>query len=239
MSGRVVGQHGRRELDQGSHLIPTRLYMEADLTAYQAHSLAVEAVAIARQNMPKFSGRSATELKPLWGHGFFGIRWESPHVWYQDVGIRPFTMRNLAGKTIPMWIKDPTGVERRRNPRAQTEIGEDGVVRVLIFRKAARMGQRKTVRRGGQTVDVPASYPGAPGRIAVRHVAAAYSPNGTRTGGRIAGGAVGSTRGNVGVRWRHPGLTGRSFLHRGMVQAAYRNGLDPDSPVWATTNRWR
>lgn len=234
---RVAGQHGRRELEQGSHLIPTRLYMEADLTAYQAHAIALDAVSIARQNMPKFSGDGATELRPLWGHGFFGIMWDSPHVWYQEVGIRPFTMRNLAGKTIPMWVKDPTGEERRKNPRAETRLGEDGVVRVLIFRKAARMGQRKMVRRGGRTVDVPASYPGAPGRISVREAPRGMTREG-KIGGRIAGG-LDPARRNVGVRWRHPGVVGRSFLYRGMVQASFRAGLDPNAPLWATTNRWR
>lgn len=227
----------RRETQEGLGRLPDHLYMENDLTAYQNHAIALEAAAIARRSMPKFSGASAREIQPLWGHGFFGLRWSSPVVWYQEVGIRPFTMNRLAGKTIPMWIKDPTGVERARNPRAQVRVGEDGVPRVLIFRRAARHGQRKIVERNGQRVDVPASYPGAPGRIAVREMAAPHTRRG-KIGGRIAGGPD-LARPNVGVRWRHPGLIGRSFLHRGMTQAAIQAGLDPDAPIWATTARWR
>lgn len=220
----------RRELQQTSGRIPTHLYMEGDLTAYQAHAIALDAVAIARRNMPKFSGQGARQLRPVWGHGYFGIVWDDPSVWYQEVGIRPFTMRNLAGKTIPMWIKDPTGEERRKNPKAETRQGEDGVVRVLVFRRAARMGQRRQVMRRGRPVDVPMSYPGAPGRISSREIPGTGREG--RKGGQIA-------RHNVGVRWRHPGLVGRSFLFRGLTQAALQHGLDPETPVWATTNRWK
>jgi len=232
-----MGMHSRRELQQGSTSIPTHVYMEFDITSYQAHDLAMEAVAIARRNMPKFTGQRSRELRPIWGAGFFGIMWDSPEIWYQEVGIRPFTMTKLAGKTIPMWIKDPTGVERQKNPKAETRVGEDGVVRVLIFRRAARQGQRKTVVRGGRTVDVPASYPGAPGRIGVREIGRGMTRDG-KVAGRIAGG-LDPARRNVGVRWRHPGLTGRSFLFRGMTQAALHGGLDQTAPVWATTNRWK
>jgi hypothetical protein len=220
----------RREIQEGQDRIPDRLYMEAPLTDYQAHIIAVRAVALARSEMPKFSGRGARQLQPLWGEGFFGMRWDDDFVWFQEIGIRPFTMRSLAGKTIPMWIKDPTGRVRQQNPKAETQIGEDGVVRVLIFRRAALLGQRKTVMRKGVPVSVPASYPGAPGRIALREAAAPLTRQG-RLGGQIA-------RGNVGVRWRHPGLVGRNFMHRAMVRAAVEVGLDPTAPVWATTQRW-
>lgn len=227
----------RRDTQEGLERVPTHLYMETDLTAYQNHSVALQAVAIARRSMPKFSGNFAREIQPLWGHGYFGLRWDSPAVWYQEVGIRSFTMTRIAGKTIPMWIKDPTGVERQKNPKAEVRLGEDGAVRVLIFRRAAKMGQRKVVMRQGQSVNVPASYPGAPGRIAVREMARPYTRQG-KIGGQIAGGAA-LVRPNIGVRWRHPGLVGRGFLHRGLVQAALESGLDHQVPVWATTNRWK
>lgn len=206
--------------------------MEGDLTNYQAHAAAIDAVDIARKFMPKMTGAGARSLQPLWGPGFFGIRWDDNYVWFQEIGINPFTMSKLAGKIIPMWIKDPTGIERRKNPKAKTKTGEDGVIRVLVFRRAAKPGQRKVVRRADGTLrEVPASYPGAPGRIGRREVKRPLTGLG-RLGGQIA-------RGNIGVRWRHPGLIGRSFLYRGLIEAAIQHGLDHEAPVHASTSKWR
>lgn len=225
-------------VQQNQNNIPTRMYMDVPgLDAIDAHILALEAVDVAYSLIPKFSGRLARSLRPLWGNGYFGISWRDPAVWYQEVGIRPFTMRSLAGKTIPMWIKDPDGEERKKNPKAEVKVGEDGVVRVLVFRRAAKQGQRKVVMRSGVQTSVPRSYPGAPGRISVREAAAPYTREG-KVGGRIAGDMEGIRR-NVGVRWRHPGLTGRSFLFQGLVKAAQYGGIDPSSPVHATNSVWR
>lgn len=128
----------------------------------------------------------------------------------------------LTHNTIPMWIKDPTGSVRRENPRAETRTSAAGVTEVKIFRRAAPIGSRKTVtrRQNGRLIrtTVPASYPGAPGRIAVRE-SRAHTTDG-RVGGAIA-------RGNVGVRWRHPGLARRSFIRQGLVLAAHYSGLQP------------
>lgn len=198
-------------VDRGQVRVPNRLYMEAPgLNSYKARLAALSAVEQARAHMPKISGRGARSIKPLYGDGFFGLTWGDDYVWFQEVGIHPFTMRRLKGKIIPMWLDDPTGKERQKNPKAKTRVTEDGRTQVLIFRKATK--------------------PGAPGRIAVRE-----SKQPLTTPGRVAGAVA---RRNIGVKWRHPGLTPRSFLHRGMVAAAVLNSVPP-GPIHATTERWR
>jgi len=224
-------------IEQPKDTIPTRMWVEVPLlTKFQALAMAADSVDIARRNMPKFSGALARELEPIFGDGFFGMRWTSPAIWYQEVGIRGFTMRTLKG-AVPMWVKDPSGAERRKSPKAKTKMGEDGVMRVLIFRWAAAPGQRKTVIRNGLPISVPRSWPGAPGRINVRESAAPMTRVG-KVGGQIAGG-LSATRGNVGVRWRHPGLVGRSFMYRGLIQAARMGGYDEDLDIHIGNEQWR
>lgn len=154
-----------------------------------------------------------------------GMGSHNTYVWFQDHGISPFTMRSLAGKVIPMWINDPTGAERSKNPKAKTRTTASGVVQVLIFRKAARLGSQITKRKRdpktGRMVETskPASYPGAPGRINRREMGAPHTTPG-RLGGAIA-------PGNGGVRWRHPGIAPRLFLNHGVTMAAQRHGILP------------
>lgn len=144
----------------------------------------------------------------------FGITWEEHYLWYQERGIRPFTNLALAGKTIPMWVNDEDGSEAQKIPAAdrerRTRRTQDGRQQVLIFRKAAPIGSTKTVtNRQGRRVVVPRSYPGAPGRISQRDQF-----------GRIVGG-------NVGVRWRHPGMGGKDFMMDSLRQAASSLGIEP------------
>jgi hypothetical protein len=178
---------------------------------------AQDAAEIARTLSPKLTGRSSSRIEAISGPGWFGIRWMDSYLWFQEHGISAFTMRSLAGKTIPMWIDDPTGDEQRSNPKAKVRT-INGRTQVLIFRRAAHIGQRKFVRRGGVMANVPASYPGAPGRIAVRHA----GPPHTRPGARP--GQVHPR--NVGVRWRHPGLAPRNFLHDALIRAADLHSLE-------------
>ncbi|MDQ1041396.1 hypothetical protein QFZ75_007898 [Streptomyces sp. V3I8] len=222
------------------HLVthPDRMIMiEKDLRPNQARAAARDAVRLARRAMPKMSGAAARGMQPLYGKGYFGISWSTEIVWYQDHGTKPFTMRSLAGKVIPMWIDDPTGQERRDNPKAKTRVTESGKMQVLIFRRAALIGQRKKVyKRDPKTglkvlvSDKPASYPGAPGRIAWREASRPW----TRTGKRP--GAI--HPGNVGVRWRHPGLKPRSFLNTSMTAAAQKADMLP-SRVYIADKGWR
>lgn len=203
----------------------------------RARTMANMAVAEARRKMPKSTGYSANRLQPLYGKDFFGIRWADSYVWFQDHGIKAFTMNSLEGKTIPMWIKDPTGAERAKNPRAKIRVNMSGVTEVLIFRKAARKGTRITKYKrdpvSGKRVvaeDRPASYPGAPGRIGVRESQAPMTTN-----GRVAGAIA---RGNVGVRWRHPGIAPRLFLNNAMTLACQWNGVLPVR-IYVADDRWR
>jgi len=215
---------------------PDRLVMLIPgLKGPAARVMANAAVREARRVMPKLTGASASRLFPLYGAGFFGVGWADSWVWFQEQGIRPFTMTGLAGKTIPMWVDDPTGTERERHPRARTRVTLSGRTQVLIFRRAAPVGQRLTRRRKKadgtfEEYTVPASYPGAPGRIGRREAAAPWTTAG-RTGGAIAAG-------NVGVRWRHPGLSPRKFLNHAMALAAEQGGILPVR-VYAADRGWR
>jgi hypothetical protein len=216
---------------------PDRIIMVVPkLSPGRARSCALSAVRECRRKMPKMSGASAARLQPLYGKGYFGIWWQDSYVFFQDHGIRPFTMRSLAGKVIPMWIDDPTGQERSKNPKAKIRVTLSGKTQILIFRRAAALGQRITKygkdRQGNRIVvsDKPASYPGAPGRINRREAAAPWTKSG-KQGGQIAAG-------NGGVRWRHPGIEPRLFLNNAVTLAAQWHGILP-TRVYLADGTWR
>jgi hypothetical protein len=194
---------------------PDRMVMSLrDLPEMSARQMAQVAVSNARLKMPRVTGATASRMQPIYGTDYFGIWFPDSHVWFMERGTRPFTMRSLAGKTIPMWITDVDGEVRRKNPKAQVRTTEDGRTQVKIFRKAAKIGARKTTRSvnrvtGAVTISsVPASYPGAPGRI----------------GGMNRGPDGRITSGNIGVRWRHPGLSGMQFLNSALAETAFTFG---------------
>lgn len=198
-----------QEMIISSH--PDRLIMlVGGLSGPRARVLANVAVREARRVMPKLSGASASRLFPLYGSGYFGLGWQDSYVWFQEQGIRPFTMTSLAGKTIPMWVDDLDGSERQKNPKAKTRMTASGKVQVLIFRKAVQ--------------------PGAPGRIARREA----GPPRT-TSGKVAGAIA---KGNVGVKWRHPGLAPRLFLNHSVSFAAQQGGITPNR-IYAADRTWR
>lgn len=208
-------------------MVPNKAVMGVPkLSTVRAHQTAIAACLLCRTFSPKMSGHSSARFYPVWGEGWFGVTWEHPYVWFQESGIKPFTNRSIAGKVVPMWVNDPKGEERRKNPKAQTRRTVDGGVQVLIFRRAAKQGQRKNVWRNvdGSMVrrSVPMSYPGAPGRIAVNRSQGIMRVGdvdpGARNPGQIA-------KANVGVRWRHPGLDPRRFLARGLYVAATNSGF--------------
>jgi hypothetical protein len=207
-------------------VLPDRIIMEVDgLDDDVAHHAAMIAVGFARQFAPKLTGASSRHFHPIWGVGWYGISWEDSYVWYQEQGVRPFLMRSLAGKTIPMWIDDPHGKEKAANPKAKTRTTADGRHQILIFRRAARLGQRKVVQRRNEARDVPASYPGAPGRIRHRHPQYHSSHPARHLSGKIR-----ST--NVGVRWYYPGMAEKGFLHNGVLRSAQFLGI-PAKPIYA------
>lgn len=217
-------------------VIPDRLYVRAPgMGRRQTKMLATQAAAFAQVISPKLSGRGSRGIKPYWGDGYFGLRWDRTYLWYQEIGAKPFTMNRLAGKTIPMWIDDPLGNEKRANPKAKTRITPNGRRQVLIFRKVAKHGARKRVAvrdARGRLVrwrQVPQSYPGAPGRIASRSF---HDVKGTHTGkiARLV------PRPHVGVRWRHPGLVGREFMQHSIQEVARMAGIE-DRTIYATYRR--
>lgn len=218
------------------HVLPNTLYIRAPgLKANQTAMLAKQAAAFAQVLSPKLSGRGAQGIKPYSGNGYFGLKWDRSYMWFQDQGINPFTMTKLAGKVIPMWIDDPTGTEARANPKAKKRITANGRRQILIFRKAAKLGARKRVavrdRRGRlmRWRDVPASYPGAPGRISHRQF---DEVRGSVTG-KIAKRVP---RPHVGVRWRHPGIVGREFLHYALQETARLAQIE-DLTIYAVHRR--
>ena len=192
----------------------------------RAKRLAERAAQEAYRNAPKASGRAAVRIRPIWGEGWFGVQWMDEYLYFQESGIRPFTMNSLAGKTIPMWVNDPDGREAQKQKNPKTRTTQDGRRQTLIFRRAARHGQRKMVWRqtgaGMQQVNVPASYPGAPGRIAVNRSQGILRASNVIGPFRNWGQIVSR---NVGVRWRHPGIEPSGFLARGIQTAALASGL--------------
>jgi hypothetical protein len=209
---------------------PDRMVMRAegygrDVTRY----LAIDAVYTARMSMPRVTGATASRLTPIYEEGWFGIYFPDSWTWFMEQGTGPRTMRSLAGKTVPMWVSDEDGRIRAKNPKTRVRTTMDGRTQVLIFRRAAPIGQRKQVRRRNkwtgemETVWTVASYPGAPGRISRRSDGMGW--------GRGASGQIAA--GNVGVRWRHPGLRALQFLNAALSGVAFRSNV-PLTTVYAT-----
>jgi hypothetical protein len=206
---------------------PDRIVMVLKELRYRdARRLAQAAVENARQLMPRVTGDSARRLQPIYGNGFFGIWFPDSHTWFLERGTKPRTQYSLAGKVIPMWITDTDGSVRRENPKAQTRRTEDGRNQVLIFRRAARIGQRKLNRRVDKTTGqvttwtTPMSYPGAAGRI----------------GGRDERGRI--LPGNSGVRWRNPGIKAIGFMNTALAKTAFDYGYFIDTVYVANSGTW-
>ena len=195
---------------RGSQTPNALIARASGVSAAQAEVLARAAASHAAAIAPKSTGAGAASIEPVWGPGWYGVRWSQPQMWFTEAGTRPRTMRELAGKVIPMWIDDPTGKEARKVPAKdrsrRTRTDAAGKRQVLIFRRAAKIGARKMVN--GRSV--PASYPGAPGRIARRRT--------EPVAGQIA-------KANVGVRWRHPGISPRGFMRHSLEDVATAAGL--------------
>jgi hypothetical protein len=188
--------------------------MRADgFSEQEARFLAIDAVYTARMTMPRVTGAAASRLVPIYQEGWFGIYFPDSYTWFQEHGTGPRTMRSLAGKVIPMWVADADGSIRAKNRKVKVRTTADGRVQVLIFRKAAKLGARKLVRKKNpatgqmETRWTVASYPGAPGRISQRN----------------DNGQIGV--GNVGVRWRHPGLKALQFLNAAIAGVAFRSDV--------------
>lgn len=218
---------GEAEVRVRAGYTPTRMFVLAPgLSKSQCRLLANQTIAEARKASPKLSGEGARTLRPYYAEGRFGIEWQRDYMWQQEVGISPFTMTKLAGKTIPMWIDDPTGSQAREYPKAPRRVTPTGRRQILIFRKAAKIGARKEVRdkRTGRLKTVPASYPGAPGRIVRRR------PDGTIV--------THPPGGHQGVRWRHSGIEGRGFMQHALRLVADLIG-EPQPQIYVGYKRAR
>jgi hypothetical protein len=197
--------------------------------------MAYDALVMAHRLMPKLTKASYAGLQPTWGPNYIGLTWRQDYVWYQERGIRSFPMKSLAGKTIPMWISDPNGEMRRKNPKAKTRVTAAGVTQVLIFRKAAHIGQNKSPNgrwkkdRGPQFHPTsPAHEPGQPGRIERRktRLTNQHIPGRGKLGpvGRPVYKSTGQiAKGNVNKWWVHPGLTPRYFMNTSLTRTCNSN----------------
>lgn len=213
------------------HRTPDRLIMSVPgASPGDTRILAQEALKHARLLAPKLTGSGARAMTAIWGAGWFGIRFPLKQMWFQEAGIRPFTMKSLQGKTIPMWITDPTGRERAKNPKAKTRVTASGKTQVLIFRKVSKIGSTKSVQTPRGIEQRPLSYPGAPGRIGLREAGNPYT-----TPGKMAGAIA---RRNVGVRWRHPGLQRQGFIRESLTRSAIHHGYEP-GPIRDQFGRYR
>jgi hypothetical protein len=198
---------------------PDRIVMLTDLGVDNCEILAEQAIETAKARMPRVTGGMASTLQVLAGEGYFGIYFPDRRTWFLEQGTKPFTMRGLPrDRAIPMWVDDQDGSTYREEQRhskkpVQRRRTDDGREQTLIFRRAAKNKARKQVMRDGRLISVPRSYPGAPGRIASR-----------ATTGHIL-------TGNVGVRWRHPGIRARAFLNTSMGDVALDHGIEP-APVY-------
>lgn len=210
--------------------IPDRMVMRAEgFSEQDTRYLAIDAAYTARMTMPRVSGATASHLVPIYQQGWFGVYFPDSWTWFMEQGSGPRTMRSLAGKTVPMWVYDEDGQLRAKNKKIRVRTTQDGRTQVLIFRKAAPIGQRKQVRRRNkatgemETVWTVASYPGAPGRINRRSSGQGW--------GNGEPGQIG--RGNTGVRWRHPGLRALQFLNAAIAGVAFRSSV-PLTTIYAT-----
>ncbi|MGH7866564.1 MAG: Hint domain-containing protein, partial [Candidatus Dormibacteraceae bacterium] len=109
---------------------PDRMIMVIPkLSGARARRIANDAVREARKLMPKMTGRAASRLFPIYGYGYFGVGWLESYTWFQEQGIRPFTMYSLAGKAQPLDepILTPCGWRRMGDIQPGNEvIGSDG-----------------------------------------------------------------------------------------------------------------
>lgn len=173
-----------------------------------ARIVSQDAQVAARQMAPKVSGDGARGIEARWGDGWIALRVKHTRMLYSEHGTRGRVMTQLAGKVIPMWVDDSDGSIRATikpyDIGRRTRTTEDGRQQALIFRRAAPIGSRKFVRRGGRIVSVPRHYPGAPGRIDHRT-------------GRFGG-----------VWWRHPGVRARQYLADALLISAERTRLPID-----------
>jgi len=91
-----------------------------------ARAVAYKAVQYARQDMTGKGWRSARTLEPMAKTGQVGIRTETRYLLYQESGTKPFLMKWVEGRTLPMGCKQGDGPHYRR--AGQGVVGTPGYV---------------------------------------------------------------------------------------------------------------
>ena len=91
------------------------------------HKISMRAAELVRRSAPKGPHNSRMKVRATNQKGQIGVYFppDAMHLVYLDKGIKPFIMKNLEGKTIPMRM--PGGG--------------------IMFRKATNVGQRKVIAR--------------------------------------------------------------------------------------------
>lgn len=69
--------------------------------------IAIRAVQIARESMDQRGWKSGAALIPIYSNGKAGIKTEVHYLMFQEKGTKPFLMRSLTGKIVPM--RNPSG----------------------------------------------------------------------------------------------------------------------------------
>lgn len=74
-----------------------------------AHQISLRAAEIIRRTAPRGVNNSRRLIRATWQRGQIGVHIppQAIHLYYLDQGIKPFIMKSLEGKTIP--IRNPNG----------------------------------------------------------------------------------------------------------------------------------
>lgn len=89
-----------------------------------AQRIADKAVQYARQDMQGKGWKSARGITPIAQDGLVGIKTSVRYLMFQERGIRPFLMKWVDGRNIPMGCKQGDGPHFRRGGH----VGEPGYV---------------------------------------------------------------------------------------------------------------
>lgn len=79
-----------------------------------AHQISLRAAEIVRRTAPRGPNNSRRLIRATWQRGQIGVHIppQAIHLLYLDQGIKPFVMKSLEGKTIP--IRTPNGIVFRK-----------------------------------------------------------------------------------------------------------------------------
>lgn len=91
-----------------------------------ARKISDKAVQTARQDMSGRGWKSARSLTPMAQTGLVGIRTSVRYLLYQESGTKPYLMKWVEGKTIPMGCAQGDGPHFRRG----SGVGQPGYVNI-------------------------------------------------------------------------------------------------------------